>query len=296
MTLTEPAARVPAPARQPERRPRTSRSRRPNIPSAVAGLVWLVVVLVPVYWLVVSSLRGQAGFLGGNQWLPPSHPTLQNYQQVLASGFWTYLRNSVVITAAAVCAVLLAALMAAYVILHSRRRIATGAFRLILAGLAIPSHAVIIPIYLIITRLKLYDSLTALVLPTAAFAIPMAVLVTVGFLRDIPRELHEAMRLDGAGDLRILRSLVAPLSRPAMVTAGIYTAIQAWNGFLFPLILTQSPGTRVLPLSLWTFEGEFTIDVPAVLAAVALSCLPLFAAYLVGRRHLIAGLTAGFGR
>ena len=163
-------------------------------------------------------------------------------------------------------------------------------------GLAIPSHAVIIPVYLIIIRLRLYDSLTALVLPTAAFAIPMSVLVMVGFLRDIPVELHEAMRMDGAGDLRILRSLVVPLSRPAMVTAGIYTAIQAWNGFLFPLILTQRPGTRVLPLSLWTFEGEFTIDVPAVLAAVVLSSLPLFAAYLVGRRQLIAGLTAGFSR
>jgi len=115
-------------------------------------------------------------------------------------------------------------------------------------------------------------------------------------MRDVPAALFEAMRIDGASEWRILWSLVVPLSRPAMITVGIYTAIGAWNGFLFPLILTQSPGMRVLPLSLWTFQGEFTVDVPAVLAAVVLSSLPLFAAYLVGRRQLLAGLTAGFGR
>ena len=100
----------------------------------IAGLAWLVVVLVPVYWLVVSSLRGQAGFLGGNQWLPPSDPTVGNYRQVLSSGFWTYLRNSSIVTVATVCLVLAAALMAAYVILHSRRRVAAWSFRLMLAG------------------------------------------------------------------------------------------------------------------------------------------------------------------
>jgi raffinose/stachyose/melibiose transport system permease protein len=115
-------------------------------------------------------------------------------------------------------------------------------------------------------------------------------------MRDIPRELIEASRLDGCSEWRVLWSVVAPLSRPSMITVGIYTAIQAWNGFLFPLILTQSPGTRVLPLSLWTFQGEFTIDVPAVLAAVVLSSLPLFVAYLIGRRQLVAGMTAGFGK
>ena len=121
-------------------------------------------------------------------------------------------------------------------------------------------------------------------------------LVTTAFMRDIPPELIEAARLDGASESRIPWSLAVPLSRPSMITVGVYPGIQAWNGFLFPLILSLSPATRVLPLSLWTFQGEFTINVPAVLAAVVLSSLPLFAAYLIGRRQLIAGLTAGFGK
>jgi raffinose/stachyose/melibiose transport system permease protein len=289
--------RVPAAGAGAVTRRRTG--RRPSLGAVLGaggGVLWLLVALVPIYWMVVSSLRDQAGFLTGNQLAPPSRPTLANYRLVLHEGFGRYLLNSLIVTTATVALVLLASLMAGHVVVRGRRRVARGALTLFLAGLAIPSHAVIIPLYLLITRLHLYDSLLALVLPSVAFGLPVAVLVTAAFLRDIPSEMFEASRVDGASEWRILWSVAAPLSRPAMVTVGVYTAIQAWNGFLFPLILTQSPATRVLPLSLWSFQGEFTIDVPAVLAAVVLSSLPLFAAYLVGRRQLIAGMTAGFGK
>jgi raffinose/stachyose/melibiose transport system permease protein len=300
MAVTQAEAappRVPATGVPPSPRRRTR--RRPGagaVLGAGGGVLWLLVVLVPIYWMIISSLRDQGGFLTGNQLLPPSHPTLRNYALVLRESFGRYLLNSLIVTTATVLLVLAAALMAGHLIVRSRQRVARGALTLFLAGLAIPSHAVIIPIYLLIVRLHLYDSLLALILPSAAFGLPVAVLVTTAFMRDVPAELIEASRIDGASEWRIFRSIALPLSRPAMVTVGVYTAIQAWNGFLFPLILTQSPGARVLPLSLWTFQGEFTIDVPAVLAAVVLSCMPLFAAYLVGRRQLVAGMTAGFGK
>jgi raffinose/stachyose/melibiose transport system permease protein len=89
---------------------------------------------------------------------------------------------------------------------------------------------------------------------------------------------------------------VLPLARPALVTVAIYDGLHVWNGFLFPLILTQSADKRVLPMALWTFQSEFTVNVPGVLAAVVLSTLPMLAAYVLGRRHLVRGLTAGFGK
>lgn len=121
-------------------------------------------------------------------------------------------------------------------------------------------------------------------------------LILVNFIRDVPKELFESMRVDGAGDWMILWRLVLPLTKPALMTVGIYDALTVWNGFLFPLVLTQSADMRVIPLSLWSFQGEFSTDIPAVLAAVVLSILPLLAAYIVGRRQLVAGLTAGFGK
>ena len=94
----------------------------------------------------------------------------------------------------------------------------------------------------------------------------------------------------------MLFTLVLPLARPALVTVSVFTALGAWNGFLFPLVLTQSDSTRVLTLGLFNFQGQFGTNVPGLLAAVTLSVLPIFALYLVGRRFLVGGLTAGFGR
>jgi raffinose/stachyose/melibiose transport system permease protein len=104
------------------------------------------------------------------------------------------------------------------------------------------------------------------------------------------------MRVDGASHWRMLTTLVLPLARPALSTVAIYNGLNVWNGFIFPLVLTQSPEQRVLPLALWTFQGEFTANIPAVLAAVVLSTLPILALYIFGRRQLLAGLTAGFGK
>ena len=167
---------------------------------------------------------------------------------------------------------------------------------MLLLGIAIPIQATIVPVYYLIVRMGLYDTLWALILPSIAFAVPISVLIMVNFVRDIPKELFESMRLDGTSEWSMLWRLVAPLTKPAIITVAIYDGLTVWNGFLFPLVLTQSSDKRVLPLSLWSFQGSFSVNIPAVLAAVVLSVLPLVAAYAVGRRYLVAGLTAGFSK
>ena len=270
--------------------------RLPNIAAGIGGFVWLAVIIVPIYYVVISSLRGQAGFFAGNPLAPPDHVSLDKYALVLQSGFGRYFLNSVVITVASVTVTVGLSLMAAYAVVRGQGRLARVSFSVFLLGLAIPVHATIIPLYYMITRLHLYDSLLALILPSIGFAVPITVLILANFIRDIPRELFESMRIDGATDWGMLWRLVLPLARPALVTVGIYDALHVWNGFLFPLILTQSADLRVLPMALWAFQGEFTVDVPAVLAAVVLSALPMLVAYVLGRRHLVRGLTAGFGK
>src|SRR5260370_32833288 len=102
----------------------------------------------------------------------------------------------------------------------------------------------------------------------------LSVCMFVSFMGDIPKSLFDSMLLDGARHLQILRSLVIPLARPAIITVTIYESIQVWNGFLFPLVLTQSPEVRVLPLALWSFQGQFTANFPAIMAAVVLLAAP----------------------
>ncbi|WP_433171507.1 carbohydrate ABC transporter permease [Actinoallomurus sp. CA-150999] len=280
----------------PRRLPSRRRVRRTNLLGALGGIAWLAIVIVPIYWAVIASLRPQEGFFTADPLIPPAHPTLANYRLVLDNDFAHYFLNSVIVTGATTLLTLAVSLMAAYAIVRGDRRSLRLTFNLFLLGLAIPLQATIIPVYYLIAKARMYDTLPAIILPSAAFAIPLTVIILVNFLRDIPDELFESMRVDGAGDWRMLWSLALPLARPAITTVAIYDALNVWNGFLFPLILTQSPDKRVLPLALWTFQGQFTVNVPAVLAAVLLSTLPVLALYVVGRRQLIGGLTAGFGK
>lgn len=293
-TLTTPP-RVTTVHRQRRRTGRVARRR--NWLGGTAGWLWLAVVVIPLYWILITSLKAQSSYYATNPLVPPGNPTLDNYRMVIDSGFIRYFVNSVVVTAGAVIPAVIVSFMAAYAIVRGwSRRFLRTLNGLFLMGLAIPLQATIIPIYLIIIRLHLYDSLLALILPSIAFAIPLSVLVLSNFIRDVPGELFESMRMDGASEWTTLWRLAAPLTRPAILTVTVYNALTIWNGFLLPLVLTQSPDQRTLPLALWTFQGQYSVNVPAVVASVVLTTLPILVLYTVGRRQLVSGMTAGFSR
>ena len=255
------------------RRPRRRRQgQRPNVIGGVAAWIWLAVVLLPIYYVLVTSLTAQGSYYTRNPLAPPTDATFDSYLLVLQSGFGTYFLNSAVVTLSTVVVTTMVCLLAAYAIVRSRRWVVRSTYSLFLLGLAIPLQATIIPLFFILGRVGLYDTLPAIILPSIAFAIPITVLILVNFIRDIPGELFEAMRVDGAGQWQVFWRLV------------------------LPLVLTQSDSRRVLPLALWNFQGQFSVNVPATLAAVVLSALPLLVLYLLARRQLVAGLTAGAGK
>ena len=226
----------------------------------------------------------------------PTGLTGANYARTFESGILHYFLNSVIVTLACMVAVLAVSLPLAYAIARLRGAYTAAVFRLLLLGLAVPIQATIIPIYVLMVHMGLYDTLFGLIPAQVAFGVPITVLILVNFIRDIPEDLFAAMRLDGVGDLGLISRLVAPLSRPALATVAIYNAIQTWNNFLFPLALTQSSSAQTLPLALQRFEGEFGIDIPGLMAAVVLSARPIVFLYVVAQRQLVSGLTAGFGR
>jgi raffinose/stachyose/melibiose transport system permease protein len=284
------------PSRTIRRARRGRAGEKPNVLAGIGGFVWLAIIILPIYYIVITSVRPQAGFFSSNQLLPPLDPTFSQYALVLQSDFFLYLANSLIITISSVIVTVFISIMAAFAIVRSQTWFVRTTFSLFLLGLAIPLQATIIPLFYMLSKAGLYDTLLALILPSIGFAIPLTVLILANFIRDIPKELFESMKVDGAGNWRMLFSLVIPLSRPAIVTVALYNALGVWNGFLFPLVLTQSPEKRVLPLSLWTFQGQFSVNIPAVLAAVVLSTLPVFVLYVFGRRQLVSGMTAGFSK
>ncbi|WP_341393112.1 carbohydrate ABC transporter permease [Arthrobacter sp. G119Y2] len=275
---------------------RGQRWKKLNYAGGLAGWIWLAIIIIPVYYVVITSLKTSAGYFSQNPLAIPASPTLENYRMVLEADFAKYFMNSAIITLGTVIPAVAISFMASFAIVRGNSRFLRFSNGLFLLGLAIPLQATIIPIYLMIIRLNLYDSLLALVLPSIAFSIPLTVLILSNFIRDVPNELFESMRLDGCSEWQTMWRLALPLTKPAIVTVGIYNALGVWNGFLLPLILTQSPDLRVLPLALWTFQGQYSVNIPAVLASVVLTTLPILVLYIIGRRQLLSGLTAGFSK
>ncbi|MGN9818931.1 carbohydrate ABC transporter permease [Streptomyces sp. SD11] len=280
----------------PAARRRRHWSKRPNPLAGLGAVIWLAIVIVPIYAMLSASLTSQDKALTGNPLTPPTSPTLDNYNTVLNSGFGHLLANTAIVAVAVVAIVLSLSVPLAYVAVRTRTRWSGLAFRLFLLGVAIPAQAVVVPLYLLIAKLDLYDSLPAVILPTAAFAMPVSVLVLVGTLRDVSEELYEAMALDGASPQRMLFQLAIPMAKGGISTVVIYAALQAWNGFLFPLIFTQSDEPRVLTLGLFNYVSQFGVNIPALLASVVLSGVPIFAVYLVARRALVGGLMGVGGK
>lgn len=272
------------------------KNKQYNILGGFLGWVWLATVIVPVYYILITSVRQQNDIFTENPLSLPSNPTFDAYKRVFENDFLLYVGNSVFVTVMTVLIILIVSFMVSYMIVRRNDAWSRGIYKVIITGLAIPMQATIIPVYYIIIQIGLYDTLWALILPSAAFAILISVLIMTNFLRDVPLSLFEAMAVDGASEFTTMVRLAIPMVKPAIITVAIYDALNVWNGFLFPLILTQSASNRVIPLSLWLFQGQFTVDVPGILAAVVISVLPILTAYIFGRRQMVAGLTAGFGK
>jgi xylobiose transport system permease protein len=269
---------------------------RPNYAAGVATFIWLLIIGVPLYALVNTAVQPPSKYTDKGPLSLPSALTPDNFRTVLDSGFPRYIGNTLVVAGATVAVVLALGIPVSYAVVRGRGWMTRGVFRLFLLGLAIPSQAVIIPLFLIINDLGLYDTLWGIILPTAAFALPVTVLVLSGGMRDISTELYEAMALDGAGPARTLLTLVVPMSRSAIATVSVFTALQAWNGFLFPLIMTQSEDNKLVTLGLYNFVSQYSANIPALLAAVLMSAVPILVVYLFARRALVAGLMGAGGK
>ncbi|MFC4021525.1 carbohydrate ABC transporter permease [Micromonospora sp. GCM10011542] len=269
---------------------------RPNWIAGMGSALWLLLVGLPILVMVAITVQTRAGYSQNGPLSPPDTFTLDNYTGAFSEGFGRYFLNTVVVTVSVVAIVLLLVPPLAYAIVRSRSRLTGGVFRLFLLGLAIPAQAVVVPIFYLISKAGLYDNLIGVILPTAAFSLPVCALILSGVMRDITPDLYEAMAIDGASPGRVFLRLVLPLSRGGVSTIAVFSALQAWNGFLFPLILTQSDSTKVITLGLYNFQTEHGINIPGLLAAVVLSMVPVLLVYLFARRALVQGLMGVGGK
>ena len=257
------------------------------------GLIWLAVTTLPFLFVIVTSLKTQEETFSAPVWALPAHLYFGNYLAVLHGPYFTYFRNSFFVVGVSVVLIVLLSAMAAYVFARMRFRLNKLLFGLVVAGVIVPLHATLVPIYLLTRNLGIYDTQFALIGPYVALSLPISIFILTEFMRQIPHELEEAAQLDGCGPFKIFWRIFFPLSTPGLATVAIYNGIALWNEFIFAYMLTSTTAHRTLPLAIWDFQGQYSSNIPAMLAVVTMTSLPLIVAYAFGQERLIKGMMAG---
>ena len=254
-------------------------------------LLLALVILLPLVWLVSTSLKGPAeDIFTSPPALLPSQPSLAAYGQLFAANpMLTYLRNSALVSALAVLANLLFCSLAAYPLARLRFRGRGLVLALVVATILIPFQVVMIPLYLLMVQLGLRNSLWALILPQAATAFGIF-LLRQSFL-GVPVELEEAARIDGCSPLGEWWNVMIPAARSDLITLAMFVFIGSWSDFLWPLIILDDPGLYTLPLGLQQLASSFSLDWRLVAAGSVVSILPVLLLFVLLQRYILPSAT-----
>ena len=253
-----------------------------------------VVVLYPALWMLMSSLKPTADIVG-NVSLWPTDASLDNFTKALEGiggvSFWTFFWNSMFLAVASVVGIALSASVSAYAFARINFRGKGVWFSLMIGSLLLPIHVVIIPQYIIFNNLGLVNTFIPLLLGKFLAAEAFFVFLMVQFMRNLPRELDEAARIDGASHVRIFTSNMLPLMKPALVTSSIFAFIWSWNDFLGPLLYLKDPDLYSLPIALRLFVDQTsTSDYGAQMAMAVLALIPVLLFFLIFQRYLVEGV------
>jgi multiple sugar transport system permease protein len=263
------------------------------IVNAVA-VVTFCFLLFPFYWMIVSSLKGPGDLLSIPPSFVPARPSLHFYRQLFgALQLETFFRNSVVLAIGTAIITVVLASLGAYGVLAYRFAARTAAARLILFVYMFPPILVVIPLYLLLSRVKLINSHPGLLLTYVAFNLPVAIWVLRAYFSSIPWELVEAGEVDGLSRLDALRRIIVPLSLPGLAAAAIFAFIGAWNEFLFANTFLISEHLKTLSVIIVDFSTREGTLRGEILASSVVIAIPSFLFALFAQRYLVSGLTAG---
>jgi len=274
--------------------PRPRRRRRNAVPNLLAVVVFLVAAC-PVYWMVLTSFRRGVDIQQPTPQFVPSPGTLQNYRKVFQRDFfWTAVKNSITVTLLVLVLALFIAFLAAVAVSRFKFRGRKAFIVAILLVQMVPAEALIISLFRILDGWDLINTIAGLTLTYLAFVLPFTIWTLRGFVANVPKELEEASMVDGSTRLRAFMTITLPLVAPGLVATGVFAFIQAWNEFIFALVIMNRPERQTLPVWLQAFnEGAKGTDWGGVMAGSTLMAIPVVIFFLLVQRRVASGLTAG---
>ncbi len=263
----------------------------------LAALLLALAILAPFAWLVISSVASLRDLISKPlAWIPP-HGSLARYVQLFigADGaeFRMALRNSTIVSGLATLIALAVGTLGAYSLSRFRSRVRSSLLYLMLATYMTPPVAILLPVYLLLSSLRLLNTTLGLALVYTSFLVPFLTWILKGFFDSIPFELEEAAMMDGASRLGALRRVVIPLSLPGVITAVLFGILLAWDEFLYALVFTSTTAAKTLPVAISEFTARHAVDFGLMATGGIVASLPPVILALVLQKYLVAGLTAG---
>jgi multiple sugar transport system permease protein len=268
--------------------------RRRHKTRLVLAILFAAISIFPLLFMASLSFQPPSDVFSGTPVLVPTHPTTANYAQAWTeNSFGHFFANSLYVSLGTVVLTVVLAALAAFAFARFRFPFREVTFYAFLASLAVPGILLIIPQYLLMTRLHLINSLTGLILIYASQNLPFSIFLLRGFFEAIPRELEESFRVEGAGNVRVLTRLIAPLSVPALATVAMFTFNAAWDEFIIALTLINTPSHRTLPIGLALFIGAHTTAWGPLFAGSMIATVPSVIVYLMAQRWFRHGVSLG---
>ena len=260
-----------------------------------AGLaLGLVFVIFPILWMIFSSLKSNTEIFALPQTLFPREFTLDAYMAIFKSPIKIrFFINSYFVAGVVTLLTLLIAVMAGYSFSRYSFRLKKSLNVFIISTQTVPPITLLIPYFGMVVAFRIFDTYLALILTYMVFTLPYAILMMTGFFNTLPRELDEAVLVDGGSSWTALWHVIVPISIPGIVATGVYTFLLAWNEFLFALTLTKSMDMRTVPIGIQLLMGQHAYDWNEMMAMSVLGSLPLLVVYLTAQRYFFAGVTAG---
>lgn len=258
-------------------------------------IVWLVGIgmVTPLLYALVSGFKS-TDQLSSNPFGLPSPWVTSNYTDILASGsFWRMLGASTLVAVGTTLLTVGAAALAAFSLARFAYRGRELLFTLFTMGLMFPFAVAILPLFILLRTFGLLDNPWGVILPQAAFGLPITIVILRGFFRQIPGELEEAATLDGCSPFGFFWRILLPMARPALGTVSVLAVVSSWNNFLLPLLVFSNETWWTIPVGVQQFQGQYAADIARVFAYLVLAMVPALAFYAVAERQLVGGITVG---
>ncbi|MGI6699581.1 MAG: carbohydrate ABC transporter permease [Christensenellales bacterium] len=255
-------------------------------------LIYFVLVVYPLIWMVLSSLKTEREFFR-NIWGLPAEFQWHNYPKAWSMGISDYFFNSVFVTICTIVLTITIAVLAAFGLVLYDFKGKSFVLLFGMGGMMFSAQVALIPLYRVIQNLRIHDTYWAMILPYAAFRMSITLLLIRSYFLSIPREMYESGVIDGCSSLGILYHIYLPMSKPILLTASILIAYYSWNEFLFSIIFIDSRALKTIPSGLMVFRDALNTDYALLFAGLTISALPMVLLFILMQKQFIRGLSSG---